>query len=713
MLGHIKLSKHQNNSPFLCIMIQNYISNHFILNAIQRQRNKIIRGVFKKHYLISKFRNKTMKQKNILMLLGTILLPINGHTMSSMPSNTETFVLVDTTTDTSIDSEILTPVIEPVLAPVYEMTSTSTCSSNAVTATVNSQLQESEKIISTTKKYWPSIDKCVVRTKISNTYSNSVREVAMDAVTLQTVSYDLTREEARTTNLIKNGKLSNDMIPIVSDTSLTSSIQINIELNDNIVLSNFKTYLSQIGFMNISSIGNTVSANGSSSAIKNLAFSDQVKVISLHEVQKNISLDIAADLGQAPLSAAHKNGLGTDILAAIWEIDACVLRNHKDFYNVKWEPKYGNSDCDVYGQAGHSTKVTGVFSANRGNDITSGLFQGRVLDVNSLDYDAVADMWSRNPDIVNASFTISRRNGKNIDEEVYRRGTFVFNGSGNDPEDEANCYSYNALCIGGYSANSTIGYFKDDTIWGASSTINDRYNNREFPQLVGPVVASKTASAFSQYASDIGTSYATPGVAGLGALLLASYEAKLNKRPALMRSVLMASAQAHSIVSEGKTIPDFNDGIDDKMGVGAPNGNRAKSILEQNSYQYKVLTPSDLGLQSDINIPVKLYDKVRVVLAWDQCPEYDKFDPELFVDLDMSVKVSNSSYPYLTSYNTYTNTSFSDNWEVIEFTAQSTGTAKINLSASRFNACGAENNQKRVRTAISWTTYSNEPKLKL
>jgi hypothetical protein len=104
-----------------------------------------------------------------------------------------------------------------------------------------------------------------------------------------------------------------------------------------------------------------------------------------------------------------------------------------------------------------------------------------------------------------------------------------------------------------------------------------------------------------------------------------------------MRAVLMASAQAHPIIDGGRRFPNFNDGVDDRMGVGAPNGKRAQAIMDAQSYRYQRATPQQLGLQASFIVPPQQW--VRVVLAWDQCPDYSTNDPDLKVDLDLAVRI--------------------------------------------------------------------------
>jgi hypothetical protein len=324
-----------------------------------------------------------------------------------------------------------------------------------------------------------------------------------------------------------------------------------------------------------------------------------------------------------------------------------------------------------------------------------------MFDVDARVSAAEDDMWARKPQIVNASFTISRFDARDADRAIYETGVFVFNGSGNDHTDEANCYAYNALCVGGYLDGDTIGVFKDDTVYLGHSFLNDRYNQREYPQVVGPVQVRETAGPTRLYDSDSGTSYSAPGVAGLAALVLAHQPFLLFNRPALMRAILMASAQAHPIVHEDRRIPNATDQVDDRTGVGAPNGLRARTIVDDRTFVFRHITPATLGTQA--SFPVEKDERVRVVLTWDQCPGYDPFDPALTADLDLAVRAPNHlGFPAPRTV-VHTNTSLSDNWEAVEFIAHASGMIDVVVSASRFATCAAENTTARAPMAIAWT----------
>lgn len=421
------------------------------------------------------------------------------------------------------------------------------------------------------------------------------------------------------------------------------------------------------------------------------------------------ALSMARDLEQTQLALKHAAGFGRDLLVAIWEPEACVNRTHPDFQKIQWQHRF-SPECDPQSLGFHSTKVANAFAAFR-LDGTAGLFQGQMFDVDAESMQAEEDMWSRKPQIINASFTTSVFDGRRIDTEVHKtRAQHVFTGVGNilTNTEQIACFGYNALCVGGYLHNGTIGGYADDTL-GPSSWRN--LNEIEKPQVLGPYAGGKLATSFFAggplgYSSASGSSFATPAVAGLGALLIANYPFELVRQPEAVRAVLMASAHVHPIVSENRVIPDFSDNIDDRMGVGAPNGLRAKKIMDEHFVRHGSFIPTlpgqpGLGV---VTFPAELGDSVRVVLTWEQCPDYNVADPQLSVDLDM-VAAAPAQLPGPGQPPTrFSNFSRHDNWEVVQFTMPRSGSVAIHVSAPMFRPCNLSPNPRAVNFGLAWST---------
>ncbi|WP_395838297.1 S8 family serine peptidase [Archangium violaceum] len=420
--------------------------------------------------------------------------------------------------------------------------------------------------------------------------------------------------------------------------------------------------------------------------------------------RRPLALDNAKDVGQPAVSASHELGVGVGWLMAVWEPEACISRAHPDFQSVVWRGRPGGSDCDPLGRwVGHSTHVASALVADRRPQGTVGLFRGGLVDIDDTLDSAVEAMWRLDPVIVNASFSTAEPDGRRIDQEVYARGSFVFTGAGNNGgAGYARCWAYNALCVGGYDDKGTHGFFGDDSLWARTTYRNNR-SGREVPHVAGPANASKLARGSSGHTAESGTSYSTPAVAGLAGLLTATHPFDLWRRPALMRAVLMASAQAHPIADPngGWRVPDFDDGNDDRVGVGAPNGARAHHIVTHKAYFYdSTFEPADLGRQ--VRIPVGANERLRVVLAWDQCPGYSTWMPQLNADFDMVLEAPAGQFPR--PPDRYSNLSGVDNWEVIEVTTLLPRTFTVKLSAPRWSPCDDEGGRQRVRLALAWAT---------
>jgi len=543
----------------------------------------------------------------------------------------------------------------------------------------------------------------LLQLKIVDNITGQIRDVLVDISSGDHRDFDSVRQEAVVAWRELYGAASPELIDVLRDGAI-DVYHIDVEVTDYEHISVLRRELMSQGIEIVSVYGPILTVRSTQDQILTLSRLPYVSSIVPHYSRENLALNAAADLGQEPVAVSHRLGIGVGWLTAIWEVEACIFRSHEDFEHIQWQPRLGDETCNVNNQAGHSTKVAGVLGAFRGTAQTVGLYRGGFFDVDSYNESATSDMWARHPIFVNASFEISRADAWGIDKAAYETGVMVFNGAGNEAEDEAHCFAFNALCVGGYNHQRTINLYEDDTLVAGSSYRNDARNGREFPDLLGPYHVLTATNRQFALAPDSGTSFSTPAVTGLGALLLTSYPFVFFQRPALMRAVLMASAQAHPIIVDGRRIPDLSDAIDDRTGAGVPNGFRAQAIMDERSFAFRRITPSTLGVQASFEVDVQ--ERVRVVLTWDQCPGYMAYAPggvQLTADLDLAVQAPSALLSPFEQTITYTNVSFVDNKEIVEFVSQAAGTVDVVVSGDRFGTCEADGNVAVAPMALAWT----------
>ncbi len=419
----------------------------------------------------------------------------------------------------------------------------------------------------------------------------------------------------------------------------------------------------------------------------------------------------AIDLVQNPLWLAHALLFGADLRIAIAEPEACINKTHEAFRGVFIEEPVAFPCTNTLGNGGHSTQVASALAAtvgDPGNIDLVGLFQGNLF---TSDICEITDaLLERNPHLINLSCEVEHSiNQRRLDHAVFANRIFVANGAGNATEEESStlpvfCESYNSLCVGGYNHNGTLGpgNFGDDT--PANRWLNDENTNREKPDVVG-VNSGSWANPTSNDAYDGagGTSYATPMVVGTAGLLMANFQGDLVNDPTLTRAVLMASA-SHQMQGS-LPVPIYSDGVDDRTGAGAPRGDRAMEILEEDRFFTNYVDRNvdfDAGgnLTTPISFLVNAGDKVRVVLTYDQCQmDIVSVSDGLIADFDMVVS-EDSLEDAVHEPIVHANNSHVDNSEIVEFTVSAKSQIDVNASVQHWDPC-TDGNQKTYM-AIAW-----------
>ena len=248
---------------------------------------------------------------------------------------------------------------------------------------------------------------------------------------------------------------------------------------------------------------------------------------------------------------------------------------------------------------------------------------------------------------------------------------------------------WNVLTVGGTDERNTTSW-ADDKLWYVSGSDGSCYvdppgsawnphGDFNKPNVSAPAVSVRTANAQSA----TGTSVATPITAGVVAELVGRSGTFVNW-PEIPRAVLMAGAIHHTPMPDGTVNRDHE-------GVGTVDAEWANRILNGSSYggyTYGSLGPGG----TSTSFPVAQGQNVRVALAWDSHTsgsDLSKTDV-LTADLDLRVTFPDGV--------TRSSLSFDNSYEVVEYTSTATGTATIQVGATRFDASSED-------FALAWVRW--------
>ncbi len=330
----------------------------------------------------------------------------------------------------------------------------------------------------------------------------------------------------------------------------------------------------------------------------------------------------------------------------------------------------------------------------------------------SLTYDraviAAAD-WAAAPsggdaDIINTSLVQDTATGaeearRYFDSVVDEDGRFAVSAAGN----YVNAASWvvgspgtgwNVMTVGGTDDRNTASR-GDDRIWyvpgsngscylDPSGTSWNAHGDFNKPNLSAPAVSVRTANGLAAS----GTSVATPIVGGIAAQLMARAPSLL-AWPEAVRALLMAGAFRQVHMPDGSVNRDH-------QGVGLPSALWSNRILNAGDGHYGgyVVGSTDATAGVEQAISVVAGQRVRVALSWNShtsgTSNTGKADA-LRTDFDLQVIQPNGAL--VGSY------SVDNNYEVLDFTAPSSGTARIRLAKTRFDAPSEQ-------YALAWSKVS-------
>jgi putative cell wall-binding protein len=239
---------------------------------------------------------------------------------------------------------------------------------------------------------------------------------------------------------------------------------------------------------------------------------------------------------------------------------------------------------------------------------------------------------------------------------------------------------WNVLTVGGIDDRSTLAT-SDDRMWYVPGSNGSNYAdppgtawNRDGdfnkPDVAAPAVGVRTANGLAAS----GTSVATPIVAGIAAQLMAR-SPTLATWPEAVRAIIMAGAVRHTVMPDGSVNADHE-------GAGTASALWANRVIGQSDSPYGGMTFGTMsaGSRPAVSISVTAGQRVRVALAWSShtsgaaLTKADTLTADLDLRLTLPGGVTRGSY-------TLDNAS-----EWVDFVAPTTGTARIEILGTRFDA---------------------------
>jgi hypothetical protein len=240
---------------------------------------------------------------------------------------------------------------------------------------------------------------------------------------------------------------------------------------------------------------------------------------------------------------------------------------------------------------------------------------------------------------------------------------------------------WNIITVGNYDDKGTSGNgddtMNDDNVGGSCDGDPSSPNgDREKPEVAAPgtdITTTYCAGPSNCTGTGTGTSFAAPHVAGCSALLM-QRNTSLQYWPESIKAVLMASAVSNM---EGSTRLSEKDGAGGIECDSADDVVSGASGVESHGTFFKSDFPKTFTFNANAG------QTVRVAIGWNSTtnPATSTTPPTtnvLKADLDLNVYAPNGSY--VTSSASYDNS-----YEIVEFTATSTGTYTAKVNAHRFD----------------------------
>lgn len=235
---------------------------------------------------------------------------------------------------------------------------------------------------------------------------------------------------------------------------------------------------------------------------------------------------------------------------------------------------------------------------------------------------------------------------------------------------------FNVIAVGNFDDKNTNA-LGDDSMSGSSSfgDPDTTHDDRQKPEVAAPgtnINSLLMATAGTCPTGDVGsgTSYASPMVSGIAALL-EHRVSSLKVFPEATKALILAGAR-HNI--EGSVR------LSDKDGAGGVDAKASFDSAADNRYRWLYLTNSSFDASGNYTITtgsIPAGSRVKIALAWDSTPNSDFTTDPLKADLDLWVTGPGGLAQFSLSWD--------NSYEVVDFTAPATGAYTIKVHKFRFD----------------------------
>jgi hypothetical protein len=370
--------------------------------------------------------------------------------------------------------------------------------------------------------------------------------------------------------------------------------------------------------------------------------------------------DSRVDFNNSCLSA---NNLGTRVPNDP-EVDdhatACAgiaASTHNNFGGIA--PGAGIYSSNIVSYANFANIAAATDAAAQNADISNNSW-----GLDGCGYDGSVNVWGRHADYVVRYIwdTVTASAGNN--GFCISKGYVNSVGSG-----------FNTIAVGNYDDLGTV-ESSDNEMWPTSSWEDpiSLHGDREKPEVAAPGAHIKTTIMSPNLNCNndeigSGTSFSAPAVAGLAADLM-QVNTSLRVYPESVKALILAGATDNV---EGAP------GLSEKDGAGGVNALTSYTSVVNNRYTWRYVVPSSFDASRNITINlgwVNAGQRVKVALVWDSTPTSDYLTDPLKADLDL--------YVYGPTQSQYS-VSWDNSYEVVDFTAASSGNFQIKVHNYRFD----------------------------